>query len=288
MIRLLRRFLASMNHSGRTLPSDALRACDFVGRDVQVKSRPFVVNKGRLSVGDRFYISSDPVRSHLVTESHGSIEIGDDVSIESGAGVASSERIRIGSGTQIGAFALIMDCDYHVVGDTDAVPATAPVEIGRNVRIGHNSTILRGTTIADNTVIPPGSTIQGQVPAVHRIEKVLPEYTEVWQRSTDSTSDNGTMVERVTEVVTRIFHTNMLPAPSSQFEAIDGWDPSTMASVWLTLQDKFGVKFSDDERCSNDSIQDVAQLLDAVTARQSPMKRRVGTPGLNSATARRG
>lgn len=286
MTRLLKRLIASLNPSGRESPTDALRVCDFVGRDVQVKSRPFVVNKGRLSVGARFHISSDPVRSHLVTEPHGSIEIGDDVSIESGSGVASSERIRIGSGTHIGAFVLIMDCDYHVVGDTDAVPATAPVEIGRNVRIAHNSTILRGTTIADYTVIPPGSTIQGQVPAEHPIGTAFPETNEWWQGSKDSTCDDRPMVECVTEVVARIFHTKVLLDPTGQLEAIDGWDPSTMASVWLTLQDKFGVKFSDNERRSNASIQAVAQLLNALTTCQSPTKL-VGTRGSNSASTRR-
>ena len=201
--------------------SPPLAKCDQVGLEAKVLGLPHVVNRGQISIGARFSISAIPARSHLVTEETGSIELGDDVTVGPGSGIASSLSIRVGSGTRIGSFVLIMDSDYHVAGDTDAVAPTSPVEIGSNVSIGHNSIVLRGTTIPDNSNIPHGSIVQGVVSARLRDDYLSATHQEILE------AIEGTLY-----------------AGSRPFDEVDGVrlsDPLISTSLRLTLEEAYGL-----------------------------------------------
>jgi acetyltransferase-like isoleucine patch superfamily enzyme/acyl carrier protein len=142
-----------------------LRSIDRVGAGAQLKSRPYLPNQGRISIGDHFFLSSEPVQSHIETLPGAEIDIGDRVSISYGAAIAAQREIRIGNDTKIGPFVVIMDNDYHRPGNRDASGDVAPVRIGTGVTIGARVTILRGADIGDSAQVLSGSTVSGVVPS---------------------------------------------------------------------------------------------------------------------------
>jgi acetyltransferase-like isoleucine patch superfamily enzyme len=136
-----------------------------VGTGLRCYGRPIVGAYGSIEVGANFSFGSRPAISHLVALRGARIMIGDDVAIAYGAAITAMQSIAIGDRTQIGPFVVIMDSDFHRVGNRDDSGDVTPVVIGKNVRIGARVTILRGTRIGDNATVLSGSTVQGAVRA---------------------------------------------------------------------------------------------------------------------------
>ena len=144
-----------------------LRACEAVGADPQVIGLPTIyANPGRIRIGDRFRFASWPAESHIAMGPEGLLEIGNDVSIACGAAIAAYESVRIGDGTVIGPFSVIMDTNFHgASGGRVLQHDTRPISIGRGCRIGSRVTITRGSTIGDGTEILSGSVVSASIPA---------------------------------------------------------------------------------------------------------------------------
>ena len=58
---------------------------------------------------------------------------------------------------------MILDHDFHKVGDRNSPGVVAPVQIGRGVTIGARVTMLRGARIGDGARVMSGSTISGVI-----------------------------------------------------------------------------------------------------------------------------
>jgi acetyltransferase-like isoleucine patch superfamily enzyme len=138
-----------------------------VGSCPYLRGRPSILSHGgRIEIGDRFQLASHPVPSHLATGPGALIEIGDDVWIGHGAGIAAFERVKIGHGTQIGPFVIIMDTNFHgAPGDQSVQHDCRPIVIGNNCRIGSRVTITRGAFIGDGAEIVAGSVVSSTIPA---------------------------------------------------------------------------------------------------------------------------
>ncbi|MET0791379.1 MAG: acyltransferase [Polyangiaceae bacterium] len=231
-----------------------LRACDQVGPDATITGRPRIVNQGRISIGARFHFSSEPVMSHLLAE-HGSlIQIGDDVSIGHGSGIAARCGIQIGNGTRIGPFFLAMDTDYHVPGDPKAAADVSPIVIGAGVHIGNRVTILRGSTIGDGARILDGSVVSGQVSAGASVSGVPARETQSSARGRSYDSVDL----RVQHVAQRTFRLPQLPPLSADREGLEAWDSLGMLSLLLALEEEFAVALGEEQ------MQSVQTLADAV------------------------
>jgi acetyltransferase-like isoleucine patch superfamily enzyme len=144
-----------------------LRDCESVGDDPRLDRQPSVyAAPGRIQIGHRVRLSSRPVASHFVAGPDGSLEIGDDVSIAHGAAIAAYESVRIGSGTWIGPFSIIMDTNFHrPSGGRSVQHDCRPVSIGSNCRIGSRVTITRGASVGDGAEILAGSVVSSAIPA---------------------------------------------------------------------------------------------------------------------------
>lgn len=145
-----------------------LRACAQVGAGIQLHGRPTVhpEGDGRILIGDRCTISSQPVPTHLVAGESAVLDIRADVSIGHGGAIAAYERVEIGPGTAIGPFVIIMDTNFHGnTGDQSVHHDTRPVIIGANCRIGSRVTITRGASIGDGAEILAGSVVSSAIPA---------------------------------------------------------------------------------------------------------------------------
>jgi acetyltransferase-like isoleucine patch superfamily enzyme len=142
-----------------------LQTCTHVGVEPRVVAKPTIYAEGELRIGDRFYLTSRPIPSHLVVGPRAALHIGDDVAIGHGAAIAAYERVQIGSGTRIGPFVILMDTNFHRAGDQSLQHDTRPVIIGAGCRIGSRVTITRGVTIGDGAEILAGSVVSAAVPA---------------------------------------------------------------------------------------------------------------------------
>ena len=103
----------------------------------------------------------------IVVEKGGSLEIGDDVGINSNCYIAVHKRVTIGSNTIFGPNVTVVDQDhdYKAEGGLKAEKyKVGTVTIGNNVWIGAGAVILRDTVIGDNAVIGAGSLVRGEVP----------------------------------------------------------------------------------------------------------------------------
>ncbi len=247
-------FPSSWQRMGRDMAARlALRACDSVGEGALVVGSPRIVNEGRISVGARFRMVSEPVMSHLFADAGGVIEIGDDVGIGHGTGIAARGRISIGSGSRIGAFVLAMDTDYHVAGDSSRAAEISPIGIGSGVHIGNRVTILRGAAIGDGAVVLDGSVVSGLIPAGARVGGVP---ARLARQGAGASNDEGAEL-RVRRVARDSFRLAELPPLSSSSVEIEAWDSLGTLSFLLALEEEFGIPLGEDQ------MRDVRTLFDA-------------------------
>jgi acetyltransferase-like isoleucine patch superfamily enzyme len=143
-----------------------LRNCASIGEQPRLTGKPTIYNYGaQVRIGNRLYLASTPVTSHLVAGPNAILDIGDDVSIGYGAAIAAYQQVQIGNGTRIGPFVIIMDTNFHgASGDQSVRHDCRPVMIGDGCRIGSRVTITRGATIGDGAEILAGSVVSSEIP----------------------------------------------------------------------------------------------------------------------------
>ncbi len=238
----------------------ALRRCNSVGVNPTVYGEPHIVNDGTIEIGARLRLWSRPVTTHLVAEWTGRIMLGDDVTIGHGSGLASHSGIRIGNGTCLGAFVLIMDSDYHVPGDSEADAVSTPITIGNNVRIGHHVTILRGSNIADDAKVLDGSVITGNVDRGTCVAGVPARPV----RGDDALPDNPAsfnLEERLALVAARTLRLSEAPGLDVNRSEIPAWDSLAALNFMLALEEEFAVILAEDDMIGANTLGDIARVL---------------------------
>lgn len=141
-----------------------LRSCSRLGRMVRTCGKPRVVNMGEMEVGDKTIIFSMTVRSELATHPGGRLEIGSNAFINYGASISAHQLVKIGDRCQISTYAIMMDNDYHQVGDRTKPSESKPIILEDNVWLGARVIVLKGVTIGRNSVIGAGSVVTRDVP----------------------------------------------------------------------------------------------------------------------------
>ncbi|HEY2369429.1 MAG TPA: hypothetical protein VGH87_23690, partial [Polyangiaceae bacterium] len=95
------------------LTTARLRGATRVGKNARTAGAPYIKNRGTIEIGDDFFVSSEPVVSHIVVSRGARVSIGHGVTIGSGAAIASDAEIRIGNNVRIGRNVMILDTDFH-------------------------------------------------------------------------------------------------------------------------------------------------------------------------------
>ena len=128
--------------------------------------------------------SSPCVLRTMTSAAH--LTLGDRVGLSSSVIVAGNS-IEIGEDTILGAGAMVLDNDCHVLGPgfswlTEYSKNSKPVKIGRGCFIGARSIILKGVTLGDRVIIGAGSVVTKDIPAYSiaagnpaRIVRTLPK-----------------------------------------------------------------------------------------------------------------
>ncbi len=118
---------------------------------------------GNITCGNDLLIRSEqfiPVKIHVATDA--SIIFGDKVFINSRVHISCSTKIQIGTHCDIADECLIIDNDYHDVGNMPA--KQAPIIIEDNVWLASRVIVLKGVTIGEGSVIGAGSIVTKSIP----------------------------------------------------------------------------------------------------------------------------
>jgi acetyltransferase-like isoleucine patch superfamily enzyme len=142
-----------------------LRHCTHLGIQVRATGRVLINNLGgRIEIGDKCHLRGDHVAVELGVYPGGLLKLGNGCFVNSGVSICAQESVIIGNNTAIGNYSLIMDTDFHTIGDIWKMPEPSPVVIGDNVWIAARVTILKGVTIGNGAVIAAGSVVTKDVP----------------------------------------------------------------------------------------------------------------------------
>jgi acetyltransferase-like isoleucine patch superfamily enzyme/acyl carrier protein len=248
-------------------PGRWLRGCDEVGEGAVLQGRPYVENKGKLTIGARLTLTSVPVQSHLVVAPGGVLEIGDDVVIGHGAAVAAHALVRIGPGSRLGPFVSIADTDFHVAGQRDAKPESSPIVLGREVRLGSRVTVLRGSVIGDGARVLAGSVVSGEVPAGATVGGVpaRPVGKGAPAGAAEAGDDAATLVPRV---VADTLALKEAPALELGPAELPGWDSLGSLRLLMALEERFGVTLDEAAVPKARRVADLVRLVEEAQARR--------------------
>ena len=224
-----------------------LRGADRLGRSVDARGAPYIDNRGSLTIGDDFRISSVPVRSHLVTGRRGSIRIGDGVTIAAGVGIASEESgVRIGDRVLIGPFCMIWDTDYHDARQLSAPSTTAAVIIEDGVRLEGNVTVLKGAHIGRDAWVLAGSVVSGNVEA-GAVVRGVPARAEAAQKARvgDGAVVPDGVAGRIKRTIAETFRLADLPDASDGPATLKQWDSLGALRLMLAIEEEFAITLDD-------------------------------------------
>jgi len=223
-----------------------------------LRGRPHLVNLGRMAFGDQFFLSSQPVQSHLVAMRGALIDIGDRVSISYGAALSAQAAIRVGSDTIIGPFAVIVDSDFHRPGNRDAAGDVAPIRIGAGVIIGARVTILRSADIGDGARILAGSMVSGVVAAGATVGGV-PARVIGDAAFADSID--------VPELIRSVLGLGERPGSTAGPKDIPEWDSLGTLRLLLAIEDAYGITVREEEVQAAKTVAALSAIVEIARAR---------------------
>jgi acetyltransferase-like isoleucine patch superfamily enzyme/acyl carrier protein len=237
-----------------------LRRINQVGRDASWRGAPFFYNDGRITIGDKFSLSSRPIQSHIVAAKGAVIEIHDCVSISYGAAISAQRAIRIGSNTRIGPFVVIIDSDFHRPGDRDSTGDKGPVTIGANVEIGARVTILRGAGIRDGARIAPGSMVAGVVARGAIVSGVPARATAGASPRKQADSGKATGPD-VAQLVQEVLGLKQRPELRAESDAIPEWDSLGALRLLIAIEETYQISVREADMRSVRTVGALAELV---------------------------
>jgi acetyltransferase-like isoleucine patch superfamily enzyme/acyl carrier protein len=236
-----------------------LRGVTRSGHGVVLEGRPFFGNAGSLILGDDVRISSRPVQSHIVIGKGARVEIGRGSVISFGAAISAWQEVTVGENTRLGPLCVIMDSDFHVVGDRNAHAPPAPIHIGSDVVIESRVTILRGSRIGNGARVRSGSVVSGDVAAGTTVAGVP---ASVLSEDGGSGEDDGDL----RALVQSVLGLEQTPQLEDGPEQIPQWDSLGSLKLLLALERKYKVSIREDQLKSAHSIALLGRVVAAARA----------------------
>nr|WP_269205202.1 acyltransferase [Motilibacter aurantiacus] len=131
--------------------------------DVRAGVRLRAVGAGRIAFGAGCVLDEG-----LTVESHGEVEVGEQVIFGHHVTIGAHERVVIGRDSMLAELVSVRDHDHDFTDPDRPIREqgvrVAPVRIGRDVWIGAKATVLRGVTIGDGAVIGANAVVTKDVP----------------------------------------------------------------------------------------------------------------------------
>ena len=145
---------------GTALGPVFLLACDSVGPGARTRGKPVIVNAGHLTIGARVALGSMFAPVRLATGPHGTLTLGDDVTINFGSSLSAEAKVTLGDRVSLGPYVTVSDTD----GDPSEGLDPKPITIGNDVWLAARVRVKRGVTIGDGAVITAGSEVGSDIP----------------------------------------------------------------------------------------------------------------------------
>ncbi len=144
----------------------SLRSATHVGERVRLRGRPSVTNHGEMIVNSRVQLVSTIATLELVSETDGSLQIGDRTLVNFGCSLVATMLVRIGDDCHVGPYTMMLDNDYHRIEPDRRLerPPSRPIIVEDNVWIGARVIIMPGVTIGRDSCIGAGSVVTSDVP----------------------------------------------------------------------------------------------------------------------------
>jgi maltose O-acetyltransferase len=143
-----------------------LRDVDSIGTRVRLHGRPKVVNRGRITIGQRTRFDSSTATTEIVSEADGHLDIGERCFINFGVSLSASDHVRIGDRTHIGPYCMLLDNAYHHVEPELRLvrPPSKPIILEENVWLAARVIVLPGVTIGKDSCVGAGSIVTKDIP----------------------------------------------------------------------------------------------------------------------------
>jgi acetyltransferase-like isoleucine patch superfamily enzyme len=116
------------------------------------------------------------------------VTIGDGTFINNGTVVSARSQVRIGRRCQIAPGVVVMDSDFHEVGDLSRPGPSRPIFIGDDVWLATRAMVLKGVTIGNGAVVASGAVVTRDVPP-HTLVAGVPARPVRVLRASDSIQD---------------------------------------------------------------------------------------------------
>ena len=235
-----------------------LRSVTKIGPDAKTAGAPIIKNHGTLEIGSQFFISSEPIVSHIVVARGASVSIGDGVVIGSGAAIACEANLRIGSDVRIGRNVMILDTDFHDATSMDAPGVAVPVVIEDDVRIDDGAIVLKGARIGRGAWIAASSVVSGVI-----APGVFASGVPARARRDDKQRDFGDVAERVRAVIAETFDVKHPLEPTDGPSRIVRWDSLGSLRLLLALEDEFGIRLPENALYGVTSVSGVIDVIES-------------------------
>ena len=132
------------------------------GAQLKVTGPIIINNEGEINCGDNLLIRSNFRAARIFVANNTSLIIGNNVFFNNQIHISCSSNIKIGSNCAIADECLIIDNDFHGVGDN--LPKKAPIIIEDDVWLATRVIVLKGVTIGKGSVIGAGSIVTKSIP----------------------------------------------------------------------------------------------------------------------------
>jgi len=119
---------------------------------------------GRFVIGKNVSLRATPrLPIELYCAPGATVTLSDDCFLNQGVHIACLREVAIGRQSLIADEALIMDTDFHSVGDEPI--QTAPVIVERGAWVGARAIVLKGVTIGEGAIVGAGAVVARSIPS---------------------------------------------------------------------------------------------------------------------------
>jgi len=241
----------------------ALLRATRVGQRVQLCGPLAVEAFGEITIDDDVRLGGPAAMMHLVAARGASIHIGATSVISHGCGLSATSSIVVGRGVTIGPFCLLLDSDFHTVGDHSTGSEALPIVIEDNAYIEANVVVLRGARIGAGARVRAGSVVSGIVPAGATVSGVPARAVHDMTNDMNDSNDDGDrdLTDDVCALIANVFGLSSPPDADALLESLAGWDSLGTLNLLLSLEERCGVNIITEDFLQLRSVRDVVTAV---------------------------
>ncbi len=136
-----------------------LRDCASVGTGARVAGRVWIYGEGRIVIGERVFLDGSRAPIEIVPERGAEIVIGNDVVLEGGSSIVSTNSVIIGARSHVGMFCKIMDNHFHQLGNRAERPKGHALVVEEDVRLGPYAILTAGAHVGRGAIVESRSVV---------------------------------------------------------------------------------------------------------------------------------